>query len=156
MLFESVSDLMAPLKGFPPLPHEEVTGFTIQSTAPTEVGEQNSNINPLTILVQTEHAQVAELEMYTYEGEESKHALYTLLTLRVRGETFIVQSLILFARETLVLATYWTGARHFVWKFDRSVPIASFGMGHQVYRNTYELSQGIQLDFARPSIVRGS
>jgi hypothetical protein len=33
MLFESVSDLMAPLRGFSPLPHEEIIGFTIQSTA---------------------------------------------------------------------------------------------------------------------------
>jgi hypothetical protein len=69
MLFESVSDLMAPLRGFSPLPHEEVIGITIQSTALIEAGEQNSNVSPLTILVQTEHAEVAELEMYTYEGE---------------------------------------------------------------------------------------
>lgn len=69
MLFESVSDLMALLSGFSPLPHEEVIGFTIQSTALMEAGEQNPNVNPLAIRVQTEHAEVAELEMYTYEGE---------------------------------------------------------------------------------------
>jgi hypothetical protein len=74
MLFESVSDLMAPLRGFSPLPHEEVIGFTIQSRASIEAGEESPNVNPLTILVQTEHAEVAELEMYTYEGEESRHA----------------------------------------------------------------------------------
>jgi len=70
MLFESVSDLMAPLKGFSPLPHEEVIGFTIQSNALIEAGEEDPNVNPLTIVVQTEHAQVAELEMYTHEGRK--------------------------------------------------------------------------------------
>lgn len=77
MLFESVSDLMVPLRGFPPLPHEEIIGFTIQSKAVIEAGEENSNVSPLTILVQTEHVEVAELEMYTYEGEKNRHASHT-------------------------------------------------------------------------------
>ena len=77
MLFKSVSDLMAPLRGFSPLPDEEVIGFTIQSKAPIEAGEETSYISPLTLLVQTQNAVVAELEMYTYEGEKCRHASHT-------------------------------------------------------------------------------
>jgi hypothetical protein len=77
MLFESVSDLMAPLRGFPPLPDEEVIGFTIQSKAPIEIVDEPPYVSPLTLLVQTQNAVVAELEMYTYEGEKCRPASNT-------------------------------------------------------------------------------
>jgi hypothetical protein len=77
MLSESVSDLMAPLRGFPPRPDEEVIGFTIQSKASIEAGDGTSHVSPLTLLIQTQNAAVAELEMYTYQGEKCGHASNT-------------------------------------------------------------------------------
>lgn len=76
MLFELVSDLMATLRGLP-LPDEEVIGFTIQSKAPIETGDEPSYVSPLTLLVQTQNAVVAELEIYTYEGEKRRPASNT-------------------------------------------------------------------------------
>jgi hypothetical protein len=72
VLFESVTDLFAPLKGFAPLPTEEVFGITISSEARPESNGQGCPLAPLTIAVQTEHAYVGEMELYTPVGEHCR------------------------------------------------------------------------------------
>lgn len=69
ILLESVADLMAPLKGFPPLPDEEIIGITLFSGTLDGSKPQDSCTLPLTIQVQTENAIVAQLEMYTLKGK---------------------------------------------------------------------------------------
>jgi hypothetical protein len=69
ILHESVTDLLFPLRGFQPLPDEEVFGITLHSKAGSEPHEERTEVNPLAVRAKTEHAVVAELEIYTHTGE---------------------------------------------------------------------------------------
>lgn len=80
ILLESVAHLMAPLRGFPPLPDEEIIGITLFSGTLDRSEPQDSFTLPLTIKVQTEHANVAELEMYTLQGKGMTYGFLYLRT----------------------------------------------------------------------------